>query len=91
MEQVVAAEYERLRGQFPSFCGCAICRDDVMVYALNRLEPRYVTERRGAVLQHIALQQDQPSADIAVALMAGFRVVGQSPRSGHQGKAGTGT
>lgn len=64
-----------------------MCHDDVMVFALNRLRPHYVTQRRGAVLQHLAMERDQDQADVAVALMEGFRVVGRSPRPGHGGKA----
>lgn len=76
-----------MRATLPNFCGCDVCRDDVMVFALNRLRPHYVTQRRGAVLQHLAMERDQDQADIAVALMEGFRIVGRSPRPGHHVKA----
>lgn len=82
-EDAVRREYHRLLPDVDGFCGCAVCRDDVMVYALNRLTPHYVTERRGAVLQHLEMQKDQESADIAVALLAGFRIVKSKPRPGH--------
>ena len=80
-EDVVTREYNRLLPTVMDFCGCEVCRDDVMVYALNRIAPHYVTERLGTVIQHIALQRDQSVADIAVALLEGFRVVKESPRS----------
>ena len=28
--------YDTLRGNFPAFCGCEFCRDDIFVFALNR-------------------------------------------------------
>lgn len=83
-EDAVRREYERLADGIDGFCGCEVCRDDVMVYALNRLTPYYVTERRGAVLRHIEMQKDQESADVAVALLAGFKIVGQKPRPRHR-------
>lgn len=79
-------EYERLRDSFPDFCGCDVCRDDVIVFALNRIPPHYVTQRRGAVLQHLKMQRDQEVADISVALVEGFRRVQKSPRQEHFGR-----
>ena len=52
-------EYEDLRRRFPRFCGCDTCRGDVLVYALNRLAPHYVSTRQGEVLTEIALDSDQ--------------------------------
>jgi competence protein ComFB len=83
-EIVAEREYDRLRASFPDFCGCEACRDDVIVYALNRIPPRYVTQRRGAVLQHLRMDKEQEVADISVALMEGFRRVMRSPRPDHK-------
>ena len=83
-EEIVAQEYERLVPTFEGFCGCSTCRDDVLVFALNQLRPRYVTQRRGGVLQHLRMQDDQSLADVAVALAGGFRIVMNAPRPGHE-------
>jgi len=82
-ELVVEREYERLKETFAGFCGCAGCRDDVIVFALNKLPPRYVTARRGAVLTHVRLQGEQEQADISVALIEGFKRVMRAPRPDH--------
>ena len=82
-EDVIRREYERLVKTIDGFCGCDICRDDVLVYALNRLKPHYVTQHRGAVLQHLAMQHDQQTADMSVALLAGFKLVKDKPRPNH--------
>ena len=87
-EDIVAREYDRLRADWPDFCGCRTCHDDVMVYALNRIPPHYVTKRRGAVLQHVAMQRDQSAADVSIALLAGFKIVHESPRPGHNEEGG---
>lgn len=88
----MAHEYERLLPAFPEFCACDVCRDDVIVYTLNRLPPRYVTQRRGAVLAHLRVQRDQEVADVSVALMQAFMRVQDAPRPGveHRLPAGSG-
>lgn len=80
--EVVQREYERLRPQFPRFCGCDTCRGDVLVYALNRLSPSYVSTRQGEVLTELKLGSDQERATLDVVLLDGFRRVGLAPRCG---------
>lgn len=75
-------EYERLRGTFPSFCGCDTCRGDVLVFALNRLSPHYVSTRAGEILTELSLQTDQERAKLSVVLLEGLRKVGLAPRCG---------
>jgi hypothetical protein len=59
-----------------------------MVFALNRVKPRYVTQRRGAVLARVRMERDQEVADLSVALVEGFRRVHESPRRDHNRPAG---
>ena len=82
--EVTQREYEKLRPQLPRFCGCATCRGDVIVYALNRLSPRYVSSREGEVLTELSLGSDQEKAKLDVVLLEGFRKVGLAPRCGAQ-------
>jgi competence protein ComFB len=84
VEEHVLQAYDRLRGHVPDFCGCSTCRADVLVYALNRLPSRYVATRQGTVLSEVNLEKDQSRAQIDVALLEGFRVVGLAPRCGKQ-------
>lgn len=84
-EQAVVREFEQLKGTIPGFCGCEMCRDDVLVYALNRLAPRYVAQPTGEVLTKISLGSDQPKADISVLILEALRRVHSDPRSGHGG------
>jgi hypothetical protein len=55
-----------------------------MVYALNRLPPRYVAQPTGEVLTTLSMGSDQPKADISVVLLEGFRRVQADPREGHE-------
>ena len=81
-EQHVQASYESLLSRFPDFCGCEICRDDAMVYALNRVPARYVSSNQGSVITEVNLEKDQSRAAIDVAMMDGLRRISLSPRCG---------
>ncbi len=74
--------YERLRAQLPRFCGCDTCRGDVLVYALNRLTPHYVSTPQGSALAELQLESDQERAKLDVVLLEGFRKVALAPRCG---------
>ncbi|MGH7673141.1 MAG: late competence development ComFB family protein [Gemmatimonadales bacterium] len=80
--EVVQREYASLRDKLPAFCGCDTCRGDVLVFALNRLTPHYVSTRQGEILTEISLGGDQEKAKLDVALLEGFRKVGAAPRCG---------
>ncbi|MBI1967136.1 MAG: late competence development ComFB family protein [Gemmatimonadetes bacterium] len=80
--EVVQREYEALRPQFSAFCGCDTCRGDVLVFALNRLSPHYVSTRQGEILTELSLASDQEKAKLSVILLEGFRKVGMAPRCG---------
>lgn len=72
----------------PGFCGCANCRDDVMVFALNRLAPRYVATPLGEVISKVGMERSQEQADVSMALVEALRRVHQSPRPGHAAPVG---
>lgn len=76
----VLEAYESLKGHFSGFCGCGICKADVLVYALNRLPARYVASREGTVITELNLDKNQNRATIDVAVMDGLRKVMSSPR-----------
>jgi competence protein ComFB len=75
-------EYERARPQYPTFCGCDSCRGDVLVYALNRLSPHYVSTRAGEIITGLTMGTDQETAKLTVILIEGFRRVALAPRCG---------
>jgi competence protein ComFB len=80
--EVVQREYQSLRDNFPKFCGCDTCRGDVLIYALNRLTPHYVSTRQGEILTELSLASDGEMAKLDVALIDGFRRVAAAPRCG---------
>jgi competence protein ComFB len=80
--EIVQREYESLREKLPTFCGCDTCRGDVLVFALNRLSPHYVSTRQGEILTELSLASDQEKAKLDVALLEGFDKVALAPRCG---------
>jgi len=75
-------DYERLRPQYPTFCGPDTCKGDALVYALNRLSPHYVSTRAGEILTGLTMGTDQETAKLTVILIEGFRRVALAPRCG---------
>jgi competence protein ComFB len=80
VEEHVISAYDQLRPRFTEFCGCDVCRTDVLVYALNRLPAKYVAGREGTVVTELNLDKDQSRAAIDVAVMEAFRKVTLAPR-----------
>jgi competence protein ComFB len=82
VEEHVQASFDALRHHYPEFCGCDLCTADVLVFALNRVPPRYVASLEGSVVTEVALEKDQSRAAIDVVVMEGFRKVSMAPRCG---------
>jgi competence protein ComFB len=80
VEDHVMTAYDTLRPHFPAFCGCELCRDDVLTFALNRVPPRYVTRREGAVVTEVSLEKEQSRAAIEVIVMEALRKISVAPR-----------
>jgi len=87
-EDHVVQAYDALRQHFPDFCGCNVCREDVLVFTLNRVPPRYVASLEGSVLTEVNLEKEQSRAPIDVAMMEGFRKVSLAPRCAARGTPG---
>lgn len=84
-EDHVLQAYDSLRRHFADFCGCEVCREDVLVFTLNRIAPRYVATLAGSVLTEVNLEKEQSRAPIDVAMMEGFRKVSMAPRCAVRG------
>lgn len=80
VEEHVRASFEALRPHFKEFCGCELCVDDVQVFALNRMPPRYVTSLEGQAVTEVSLEKQQNRAEIDVVMMEALRKVSLAPR-----------
>lgn len=87
VEDHVTAAYDTLRPHFPAFCGCELCRDDVLTFALNRVPPRYVASRQGSVVTEVNLEKEQSRAAIEVIVMEALRKISVAPRCRVRGGA----
>ena len=86
MEDHVAQAYDAMRQHFPDFCGCDVCRDDALVFTLNRVPAKYVATRTGSVVTGITLEKEQHRAAIEVAMMDAMRKISLAPRCGGRGE-----
>ena len=87
-EMLVARSYDELLPTMPEFCRCEVCRDDVLVYSLNRLPPHYTSTLKGEVVSKLEMEAGQGSIDVTVVLLDGMRRVAVSPRCGRAGRTG---
>jgi hypothetical protein len=80
--EIVRREYDALLPDMRGFCGCEICRGDVITFTLNRLDPHYVSTREGEVFTELTLGSGQERARLSVILIDAFRRVALAPRCG---------
>lgn len=81
-EHQVELAYDALVPSLTGVCTCPICREDVLVYALNRLPSHYVSTLLGEVVSKFGLEAGQGPIDVTVALMESIRKVSAAPRCG---------
>jgi hypothetical protein len=86
VEEHVVAAYDAMRPHFPEFCGCEACREDALVYTLNRIPARYVSSTTGSVVTEVNLEKEQSRAAIEVAMMDGLRKIALAPRCENRAK-----
>ncbi|WP_187118392.1 late competence development ComFB family protein [Massilibacterium senegalense] len=58
---------------------CEKCKNDVLAFALNRLEPKYVSNVRGHAFVKAQMMTDQYKTDIICALTNAVQVVNNNP------------
>lgn len=80
-EDLVRELYDQLKRDVTNWVDTPENREDVLVYALNRLPAHYVTTVKGEVLTKMEMQAGQLRADATVAMMEGFRFVAAVPRT----------
>ena len=81
-EYLAGRSYDELAATMPGICPCLVCREDVLVFALNRLPPHYASTLTGEVVTKIEMEVGQGSIDVTVVLLEGMRRVAAAPRCG---------
>jgi hypothetical protein len=80
MEHHVIESYDRLKHAVQGFLDSAEHREDVVVYALNRLPPKYVVTEAGKAVTEALMEETQQRTAIDVKVLDALKQVALSPR-----------
>ena len=80
MEHHVSEAYDRLKRKVASFEDTPAHRDDVIVFALNRLSPRYVVTEGGKAVSEALMEETQERTAVDVQVLEAMKQVARSPR-----------
>lgn len=80
-EDVVRSALEQLLETRPDVCSCEKCMTDMMVYALNRVPPRYVARQRGKTFSRISVTDTQGRTSVLAAVLNAIKHVSQTPHA----------
>lgn len=80
MEEVVQDELEVLLAERDDICKCQKCKFDMMVWALNRLAPKYVITDRGRLYTKLKEQEVQFKADVVKELTKAILYISKNPQ-----------
>lgn len=90
MEHHVMEAFDRLKSKVAGFEDTPGHREDVIVYALNRLPSRYVVTNEGKAVTEAMLEGAQHRSTIDVQVIEALRQVTRRPRSARGGPAASG-
>ncbi len=79
MEQIVADKLESFLEKMDC-CKCQECRHDMLAYALNLIDPKYVNSQTGELFIRIDSMRFQNSVDIDIAVSKAIAAVIAFPR-----------
>ena len=79
MEDVVLQYVDNMM-KMDGGCTCAVCRSDVIAYALNHLPPKYVVSDTGRMMVKLDSYASQFRADVTAILSDAIRQVRKNPR-----------
>jgi competence protein ComFB len=89
-EESVRLALEDQLAQKPDICHCPQCFADMMIFALNRLPPRYVSHTRGRTFSRLAQEDTQGRTSLLTAVLAAIKTVSASPNHALQDSESTG-
>jgi competence protein ComFB len=79
-EEVVSHYIELLLAERDDICTCQRCRLDVMAFACNRVQPRYIASERGHTHAYLDRHNTQNQADIISIVAEGIEIVSSRTR-----------
>jgi competence protein ComFB len=80
MEEVVVDELEGVLNVIEGACKCELCREDMVAWTLNRIDPLYVVRSMGRIYSKLEQVKYQQQATITALLTKAAQVVKDNPR-----------
>ena len=80
MEHHISEAYDRLKHAVPGFIDSPEHREDVVVFALNRLPAKYVVTEEGKAVTEALMEEAQQRTAVDVMVLEALRKVTRSPR-----------
>ncbi len=80
MEDVIKDELDKLLVDITDICKCQKCKFDMMVWALNRLPPKYVLSDKGRIYTKLTEQETQFRVDVVRELTKAILCIAKNPR-----------
>lgn len=79
MEKMAEEELEMLLNERKDVCKCQKCVMDMMVFALNRLPPKYVITDKGRMYTKLKEQELQFKTDVVKELTKAIDIISKNP------------
>lgn len=80
MESIVKQRLDEMLKSEPDCCRCSKCYNDMMAYALNKLNPMYVNSKTGELYSRLNTVTFQKVVDIDMAIASAIKTVMSYPR-----------
>ncbi|MFH1398075.1 MAG: late competence development ComFB family protein [Candidatus Omnitrophota bacterium] len=80
MEDIVRDALEELLAQKDNICKCQKCKLDMMVWALNRMLPKYSVSDKGRFFTKLGEEEIQSKVDVVRELTKAITNISKNPR-----------
>jgi len=80
VEKAVLDSLDEVMAHKPQICKCDKCLADIVAYALNKLQPRYVVSEKGSTIAKAAYLEKNIQVALLVAVAEAIEQVNANPR-----------
>jgi competence protein ComFB len=80
MERFVMDNLDGVLKGYPHCCTCTECRRDIVILALNHLQPRYVSTKMGDIYTRLNLYEAQEETEVIKEIAKAIQMVAKNPR-----------
>ncbi len=80
VEALVWSKMEEILSHQPNMCKCEKCRLDIVTYALNRLDPIYVSSHKGELYARAQYLDRDFNTALIVILTEAIAIVSENPK-----------